>query len=258
MRTLSPLISALAVALALLAATRTNAAEEAASAAKPQTATSEDGADTGMTMEQFLDRLMRAESGGRLNARNSLSTAAGPYQFIASTWLLLASRHFGKDTKDLPVDQILALRMDAELSRHAADIYTQENAVHLVAQGQTATFQNLRLAFLVGAGGAVRVLAAHPQTPVRQLLGAGVIAANPFMARLTAEGLIARAAHDIAATSNATAGLTPDPSLVNKARGTAAAERPRIAAPCNLALPSCRRWLALAENRAKKQRRASR
>lgn len=217
-------------------------------------------APTAMTMEQFLDRLMYAESGGRLTARNPLSTAVGPYQFIASTWLLIANRHFEKETKDLRVDQVLALRMDAELSRRAADIYTQENAVYLVAQGHAATFQNLRLAFLVGAGGAVRVLAAPSQTPVRQLLGGGVIAANPFMARLTAEGLIARAAHDIAAAPDATAGVTPDPAIVGKAQSAASsatAARPRIAAPCSLALPSCRRWLALAESRGKKQRRVS-
>lgn len=215
--------------------------------------------ETAMTMEQFLDRLMRAESGGRLTARNPLSTALGPFQFIASTWLLIANRHFEKETKDLRVDQILALRMDPELARRAASIDTQENAAYLAAQQQEPTFQNLRLAFLVGAAGAVRVLAAEPQTPVRQLLGASVIAANPFMARLTAEGLIARAAHDIASAPSATAGVAPDPAFVDKARASApaAGARPRIAVPCSLALASCRRWLALAESRGKKQRRAS-
>lgn len=255
-RTCSPLVPALTAVLAFLAWTHSTPAARAGedvSTAQPQA----DAAEPGMTMEQFLDRLMRAESGGRLTARNPLSTAVGPYQFIASTWLLIANRHFEKEMKDLRVDQVLALRMDAELSRRAADIYTQENAAYLAAQGQAATFQNLRLAFLVGAGGAVRVLGAPPQTPVRQLLGAGVIAANPFMARLTAEGLIARAAHDIASAPDATAGVTPDPNLVSKANRTATAERPRIAVPCSLALASCRRWLALAQSRGKKQRRAS-
>lgn len=226
-------------------------------AAKPATA-----GDGSMTMDIFLDRLMQAESGGRLSARNPRSTAVGPYQFIASTWLMIANKHFEKETKDLRVDQVLALRMDLDLSRRAADIYTQANAAYLVAQGQTATFQNLRLAFLVGPGGAARVLAADPDTPVSQLLGGSVISANPFMSRLTAAGLIARAARDIETKPDATAAVTPDPSLVTDAKNgaTAAMPRPRIAVPCSLALPSCRRWLALAQQRggAKKQRRASR
>lgn len=214
-----------------------------------------------MTMEQFLDRLMMAESGGKLTARNPRSTAMGPYQFIASTWLMISNKHFEKETKDLRVDQVLALRMDPDLSRRAADIYTQGNAAYLVSQGQTATFQNLRLAFLVGPGAAVRVLSAPPETPVAQLLGASVISANPFMARLTAQGLIARAARDIATDPAATAAVSPDPALLSdfKAGGKSSASRPRISAPCSLALPSCRRWLALAERRVgKKQRRASR
>lgn len=215
-----------------------------------------------MTMEQFLDRLMRAESGGRLTARNPRSTALGPYQFIASTWLMIANKHFAKETKELRVDQILALRTDPDLARKAAEIYTLENAAYLVAQGHNATFPNLRLAFLVGAGAAARILSAQPEMPVNQLLSANVIAANPFMARLTAFDLITRCARDLSATPAMTAGVKPDEALVAaaKAAGAAAAStaRTRIAAPCNLALPSCRRWLALAERRQnKKQRRAS-
>lgn len=215
-----------------------------------------------MTMEQFLDRLMRAESGGRLTARNPRSTALGPYQFIASTWLMIANKHFAKETKDLRVDQILALRTDLDLARKAAEIYTLENAAYLVAQGHNATFVNLRLAFLVGAGAAVRILSAQPEMPVNQLLSPNVIAANPFMTRLTASDLVARCARDLSATPTMTAGVKPDEALVSaaKAAGAIAAStaRTRITAPCNLTLPSCRRWLALAERRQnKKQRRAS-
>src|SRR5262249_58306119 len=44
--------------------------------------------------DSFLDHLMRAESGGRDTAANPRSTALGPYQFIKSTFLDLARRHF--------------------------------------------------------------------------------------------------------------------------------------------------------------------
>lgn len=216
-----------------------------------------------MTMETFLDRLMLAESGGKLTARNPLSTAVGPYQFIASTWLMIVNRHFEKETKDLRVDQILALRMDPDLARRAADIYTQSNAAYLVANGQTATFQNLRLAFLIGPGAAVQVLSAAEETPVSQLLGARVLRANPFMARLTAGALRARAARDIAVAPEASAAITPEAALVTEAKASSSAQtrpkRPRIAVACNLTLPSCRRWLTLAERRTgKPQRRTQR
>lgn len=223
-------------------------AATAGDAAKP--------AEPQMTMEQFLDRLMRAESGGRLTARNPRSTAFGPYQFIASTWLMMANKHFAKETKDLRVDQILALRTDPDLARRAAELYTLENAAYLVAQGHSATFPRLRLAFLVGAGAASRILSAQPEMPINQLLSANVIVANPFMARMTAADLIARCARDLSATPAMTAGVTPDDAMVAaaKAAGATAASsaRVRVAAPCNLTLPSCRRWLALAERRQAK------
>lgn len=230
------------------AAQSTQAATAAGGTAKP--------GEAQMTMEQFLDRLMRAESGGRLTARNPRSTALGPYQFIASTWLMMANKHFAKETKELRVDQILALRTDPDLARRAAELYTLENAAYLAAQGHKATFPHLRLAFLVGAGAASRVLSAPPEMPVSQLLSGNVILANPFMARMTASDLITRCARDLSATPDMTAGVVPDEAMVAaaKAAGAEAATsaRARVAAPCNLTLPSCRRWLALAERRQAK------
>ncbi len=240
------------IALAGLAAAEENpAAQPAAPAASA--AEAEEPAEAQMTMEQFLDRLMRAESGGRLTARNPRSTALGPYQFIASTWLMMANKHFAKETKDLRVDQILALRTDPDLARRAAELYTLENAAYLVAQGHDATFPKLRLAFLVGAGAASRILSAQPEMPVNQLLSANVIVANPFMARMTAADLIARCARDLSATPAMTAGVTPNDAMVAEAKAAgataASSARVRVAAPCNLTLPSCRRWLALAQRR---------
>ncbi len=213
-----------------------------------------------MTMDVFLDRLMMSESGGKLHAKNPLSTALGPYQFIASTWFMIARKDFAKETGGLRPDQILALRTDPGLARRAAQIYTEQNAAYLVSQGQKATFPNLRLAFLVGPGAALRVLMAGPDRAASELLGATVIGANPFMAKLTAADLIARAARDIAANPKSVAGVTPDAAAVQSAGRGAKAEkpaRPRIAVACELSLPSCKRWLALAERRVKRIRRAS-
>ena len=119
-----------------------------------------------MTMEKFLDRLMMAESAGRLDARNPRSTALGPFQFIESTFLIVAKRYFASETAAMTPQQILALRTDASFSRRAAEAYTRENAAVLKASDVEPNYPNLRLAFLLGPGGAVKVLKAPPEMPL--------------------------------------------------------------------------------------------
>lgn len=214
-------------------------------------------ADAPITMETFLDRLMQAESGGRIYARNAASTALGPYQFIASTWLYLARTAFATETAELKAHEVLDLRTDPAFARRAARTYTEANAVHLVANGHKATFANLRLAFLVGPSGAVRVLDAKSETPVSKILGRVVIAANPFMRSMTAEHLIARAARDIDAAAAVDTGLEPSEAAVVQAKSQKRIETPKVAVRCNLARPSCRRWLALAKGRATRRIRSA-
>jgi hypothetical protein len=232
-------------------------------ATSPATAAA-DSAEPEMTLDTFLDRLMKSESGGRLTARNPLSTAVGPYQFIASTWLQIVSASFAAETSELKPNEVLDLRTDLTFARRAAKLYTEANAAHLVANGQQATFANLRLAHLVGPGGAVKVLGAKPETPVATLLGATVIGANPFMSSMSAEDLIARAARDIELNARiATAGITPSADAVEAVKAETAKKPKRKAAPrievdCDLSRPSCRRWLALAQRKVQHTRRASR
>jgi hypothetical protein len=215
-----------------------------------------------ITLDQFLDRLMMAESGGRAFAKNPLSTAVGPFQFIASTWLLIARKTFSAEILSLKPHEILALRTVPSLARQAAKTYTQDNAAYLVAKGHPATFTNLRLAFLAGPNGATRILSAKPETPVARILGPVVMRANPFMTRMTAKDIIARAARDIASNPASTAGLSPDETAIAavKARGANADReaRPKISVACNLTLPKCKRWLALATRRATRPKRISR
>ncbi len=198
-----------------------------------------------MTMPVFLDRLMMAESGGNDFARNRRSTATGPYQFIVSTFLSVARRHFPAETSKLSRTQILALRTDRKFARKAAEAYTKDNAAHLAAAGHKPTFTNLRLAFLLGPGGANRILSAPAKAKVGVLLGRAVMRANPFMAGMTASDLIARAARDIATDPRSTAGIKAG-KLAKRGR------RPRIRVRCNLARPSCKRWLALKRRRLAK------
>jgi hypothetical protein len=203
-----------------------------------------------MTMEDFLDRLMIAESGGRDTAKNPRSTAIGAFQFIESTFLSVMQRHFPKRVEKLTTTEILALRTDRKTAREAAHAYTRDNAQILAASGHKPTFPHLRLAFLLGAGGALRILDAKPEAPLALLLGPAVLRANPFMRQLTAAGLIARAARDVSLSPTAVAGLAPirDPKT-GKIIMPARAASPRIRVRCNLARPSCQRWLALKRKR---------
>jgi hypothetical protein len=217
-----------------------------------------DTADTSskMTMAQFLDRLMMAESSGRATAKNPLSTATGAFQFIESTWISVLERHFPKAIEGKSRPEILALRFDPDLSRKAAEAYTRDNAAILASDGHAPTFPNLRLAFLLGAGGASRVLAMEPNAPIAPVLGRAVMAANPFMRGMTAQDLVARAARDLSLEPTALAGIEGDKSRLRKNRR----QGPRINIRCNLRLASCRRWLALKKRQLRNRatRRAAR
>jgi hypothetical protein len=198
-------------------------------------------------MEEFLDRLMIAESGGNDSARNPLSTATGSFQFIESTFLSVMQRHFPERVDKLDTAAILELRKNREISRDAARAFTRDNATYLAAAGHKPTFPHLRLAFLLGAGGATNILDAKPDTPLVSLLSTIVIRANPWMARHTAKSLIARAARDVSLSPTSTAGAKPriDPVTGKLILPKRVARPPAIRVRCNLALPSCKRWLSL-------------
>lgn len=204
-------------------------------------------------MVRFLDRLMLAESGGRDDARNSRSTALGPFQFIESTFLQVARRHLAAETIGLAPAQILAKRTDRAFSRRAAEAYTRDNAAALAAAGLETNFANLRLAFLAGAGGAIRVLKVEPKTPVIAALGAHVVQANPFMAGMTAADLAAWAGRNLAASDLAKTQLADGPEITINGPIVASAKslraKPTLAVHCKRGLSSCRRWVALATSR---------
>lgn len=233
---------------------------------KPSTTAAPVSAIAGMTMETFLDRLMIAESGGRDDARNPRSTATGPFQFIEATFLDVVRRHFAAEVAGWTDPQVLTLRTVRPFARRAAEAFSRDNAAALAAEGLPVTFPHLRLAFLLGPTAAVRVLQAAPETPAAPLLGAAVVTANPFMAGMTAGGLAARAARDLALPihrmARADDGRATIASLAEGLAPTAATKlkkAPALAVRCNRALPSCRRWVSLQTrilaNRAAKGRR---
>jgi hypothetical protein len=148
-------------------------------------------------LELFLDHLMRAESSGRDDAANPRSTAVGAFQFIKSTFVTVARQFLAEDVAKLTDEEILALRSNRDFARRAASAYCKANAAYLGEQGIRANFGHLRLAFLVGAGGAAKLLKSPPLKPVTEILSDAAVRANPFMKDMTAADLIARARNDI-------------------------------------------------------------
>lgn len=204
-------------------------------------------------MATFLDRLMIAESGGRDDVRNPRSTALGPFQFIESTFIEVSGRHFAAETAELSRAQLLDLRRNRAFARRAAEAFSRDNATQLAAAGLKPTFATLRLAFLLGPNGAIRVLTADPQARLIAIVGAQVVQANPFMAGMTAADLARWSDRNLAAAELGGQQAVADPTRFPGARAPA---RPAIAVRCDRGLASCRRWIALATKRVARRKLA--
>jgi len=200
------------------------------------------------SFETFLDRLMSAESGGHSNAKNPRSSALGTFQFIKSTFLEIARRHFRAEVDGFVEDKILALRTDRAFARRAAAAFCRDNIGYLKAQGLSPTFADLRLAFLLGPADAARVMKAEPQTPAVQMLSPLVIKANPFMERMSVADLRSKGIRDVERDRSLPIAVAPQPlqrpaprvrSAVRKSLPTARARKD------NCKLVSCRKFSAL-------------
>lgn len=131
------------------------------------------------SMDEYADRTIGVESGGKATAKNSKSSAFGPAQFIDSTWLGLIR----KERPDLAAGRsdadLLALRADPRLSKEMAVAYGRQNAAYLKDQGIDPTYDRLYLAHFLGPKDAAAVIKASPDTPVAGLVSAASIKANP-------------------------------------------------------------------------------
>ncbi len=190
----------------------------------------------------FLRRLMAVESAGRLNAKNPLSSALGPFQFLSTTFLDVIGRNFPALSAGKSPAEILGLRTNGDVAWNAALIYTRENANYLAAHGAAVSGGNLRLAFFAGPSAALKVLAAKPEEPLSNILSSASLEANPFLSRMTAADLIGRSNREAEGVG----------TQFQAAAAAAARQdgRAKIMVQCNLKLACCRKWLALAEKRA--------
>ena len=159
----------------------------------------------------LVDQIIGAESGGNPNATNPNSSAAGPGQFIDSTWLAMLAKH-RPDIQGTP-QQLLALKTDPALARDMTAAYAADNAGILSAAGLPVTPGTQYLAHFAGPKGAVGLLSADPTTPVGSVLGEKVVAANPFLNGKTAGDLLSWADRKMGTTPTPSAPATGTPPL---------------------------------------------
>lgn len=137
--------------------------------------------------DQLKRRIGRAESPSD-SARNPRSSATGRYQFTRDTFVAYHKRVFGGTASDA---ERWAQATDGAVQERLMDALIADNAAALSRAGAPETAGNLYLSHFAGTGGAVKVLRAAPDTPVRALLGDKAVEANPFLANMTAADLIA-------------------------------------------------------------------
>lgn len=179
----------------------------------------------------IADSIIGAESGGDPNARNTNSSASGPGQFLDRTWLDMLRQH-RPDIQGSDAD-LLALKNDPALSRDMTAAYAADNAAILRQSGLAVSPGTTYLAHFAGPGGAVGLLNADPSTPAGSILGARVVAANPFLAKMTAGDVAAWADRKM---GGGAAGAQPTGAPLSLA-GLAAPPAPPPARPPTSAWP---------------------
>src|SRR3569833_1026945 len=168
----------------------------------------------------LVDQIVGAESGGNANARNTNSSAAGPGQFIDSTWLAMLAKH-RPDITGSPA-QLLALKSDPSLSREMTAAYAADNGGILKQAGLPVTPGTQYLAHFAGPQGAGGILSADPSTPAGAVLGPSVVKANPFVRKMTAGDLTAWADRKMGGAGAAPAAPAPMSMAGPPAAGNAA------------------------------------
>lgn len=136
----------------------------------------------------LIDQIISVESGGK-NVSNPNSSAAGPGQFIDSTWLDMLAKHRPDIAGSR--DELLALKGDPNLSRAMTEAYAGDNAGILSKAGHPVTPGTQYLAHFAGPQGAVGILNSDPSTPAGAVLGDRAVKANPFLANMSAGDLAA-------------------------------------------------------------------
>jgi murein DD-endopeptidase MepM/ murein hydrolase activator NlpD len=160
-------------------------------------------------VEALTDQIIHVESGGNASARNPLSSATGLGQFIESTWLRMMRDYRPDLATTMSRADLLALRTDPTLSREMVQNLARENETFLRARGNTITVGRLYLAHFLGPAGAATVLAANDDQKILDVMGQGVVTANPFLRDFTVADLKAWADRKMNSTGSSPAPAAP-------------------------------------------------
>lgn len=172
----------------------------------------------------LVDQIIQAESGGNAAAANPNSSASGLGQFTDATFRDVI-RQARPDLAGLPDDQLLALKTDPTIGRQATEAYAQQNQAALAKAGVPVTPGTTYLAHFAGPGGAIKVLQAEPGASVEDVLGAGVVKANPFLRGMTTQDLQAWAAKKMG-TALPSAGIQTAPQAPSASPANAIPQPP--------------------------------
>jgi LAS superfamily LD-carboxypeptidase LdcB len=130
-----------------------------------------------------VNAIAQAESGGRADAQNSRSSAGGIGGFIDSTWNM-AARQSDPSLNSKSDAEVLAMKKDTSpegvaFQKKVLTDFTNRNGEFLRGRGIAPTGANLYIAHTLGNDGALKVIGAADNVPLKQLIGAKAMAANP-------------------------------------------------------------------------------
>ena len=196
---------------------------------------------SGLDMNAVVDRMIGAESAGKADAKNPLSSAEGLGQFIDSTWLKMVKKHRPDVANGKSDQDILDLKTNGALSREMTTRYAEDNMQELQSSGFEATGRNVYLAHHFGVGGARSLLRADPNVPVASVVSAQVIQQNPYMRGKTVGQVLdfignkmGEQAGSVSSASISSTTGAPTSSFINSAQNTTETSQPESSTPTSL------------------------
>ena len=123
-------------------------------------------------------KIIQIESGGNPNAQNPLSSAGGLAQFTDTTWASVMRAH--PELNLTPNG-----KKDPEQAKRALVAFRQDNQSYLAKHGVPINDATTYAAHFLGAGGAVQALRNPDGAAMVDVVGPGVIQANPQLRSMT-------------------------------------------------------------------------